>query len=368
MIGSSVSDAAAAAARLGTPTTALEDWRYVRVDSLQAALEAPRRVGAPELAPWLPAEAPSFVVVDGQFHHLGRADLPGVWGFRMMEAADQVRSAATLATTTELPTVWALTGPCQQVLAVRGDAGVPLTIVNAATGGPSGWTLRCDLAPGARLHLVIRHAALGKARSAFRLEADLARGAHLTVEEIQATSATILTSQADVTLAQDSQVTWTSCWTGGDLVRQRLDATLRGAGASLDYAGLADTASTAQAHVVTRVRHAAPNTSSRQLIKTVLADASRTSLDSVIAVDPGADGTDADLQNRNLILSPLARADTRPQLDIRADEVKAAHGATIGRLDADEMLYLRMRGFSETEATATLSHGWRDEVRARLSR
>ena len=367
MIGSSVSDAAAAAARLGAPTTALEDWRYVRVESLNAALDAPRRANATELAPWLPEGGLSFSVVDGQFHHLGRADLPGNWRLRVADETDHARWSQTLATTTELPTAWALAGTCQQVLAVRGDAGAPLTILNAVTGGPSGWTLRCELAAGARLHLRIRHAALGRGRSAFRLEAILGQGAHLTVEEVQATPWTILATHQDVTLAKDAQVAWTSSWTGGDLLRQRLDATLTGAGASLDFAALADTAGAAQAHVVTRLRHAAPNTVSRQLIKTVLADASRTSLDGVIAVDPGADGTDADLQNRNLILSPQARADTRPQLDIRADEVKAAHGATIGRLDRDEMLYLRMRGFPEAEATALLARGWRDEVLGRLT-
>ena len=365
MTGSPVSDAALA--RLGTPTSRLEDWRYVRCEGLDAVLDAPRRVTAADLAAWLPAEALTFTVVDGAFHHLGRLDWPGEWRLRVADERDAPRRTQTLATTTEVPAVWALTGACQQVLEVRGDVAAPLTILNAATGGASGWTLRLELAPGARLHLRLRHAALGRARSALSLEAHLGRGARLIVEEVQATPWAVLLPQADLTLDADAQATWTSVWTGGDLVRQRLDATLAGRGATLDLAALADTDGQTQAHVVTRVRHAVRDTVSRQLVKTVLAGSSRTSLDGIIAVDPGADGTDAELQNRNLVLSPTARADTRPQLDIRADEVKAAHGATIGRLDADEVLYLRMRGFSEAEATSLLTRGWRDEILSRLT-
>jgi Fe-S cluster assembly protein SufD len=75
---------------------------------------------------------------------------------------------------------------------------------------------------------------------------------------------------------------------------------------------------------------------------------------------------DAQQHNRNLVLSPTARADTRPQLDIRADDVKAAHGATVGRLDEDEMLYLRLRGLDAATASALLTTGYIAEVESRL--
>jgi len=334
----------------------------VRCEALQASLDAPRTVTPAELAAWLPDEALTFTVVDGRFHHLGRLDWPGEWRLELGSIDD-----AWQASTSEVPALWAAQGTCHQVLRVRGAVAAPLTVLNAVTGGASGWTLDVDLAPGSQLHLRIVHAAVGRGRSALRLAFRLGQGARLTIEERQATSAALLFAHADLHLAADATATWTSAWTGGDLVRQRLDATLAGRGATFDLAALADTAGDGQAHVVTRVRHAVGDTVSRQLVKTVLADRSRTSLDGIIIVDPGADGTDAELQNRNLVLSPTARADTRPQLDIRADEVKAAHGATIGRLDADEVLYLRMRGFSEAEATALLGRGWRDEVLSRLS-
>ena len=86
----------------------------------------------------------------------------------------------------------------------------------------------------------------------------------------------------------------------------------------------------------------------------------------MVRILAGCDGANAEQQNRNLLLSDLARADTRPQLDIKADDVKAAHGATVGQLDADELLYLRMRGITAADARGLLTAGFTGEVLARL--
>ena len=77
-----------------------------------------------------------------------------------------------------------------------------------------------------------------------------------------------------------------------------------------------------------------------------------------IVVEPGADGTDARLENKNLLLSPHAEIDTKPVLEIHADEVKASHGATVGQLDEEQLLYLQTRGIERGQAIALLTEGF----------
>jgi Fe-S cluster assembly protein SufD len=74
-----------------------------------------------------------------------------------------------------------------------------------------------------------------------------------------------------------------------------------------------------------------------------------------MVVAPGADGSDASLSNKNLLLSPSAEIDTKPELEIYADEVKAAHGATVGQLDERALFYLRSRGIPLADARALLT-------------
>jgi Fe-S cluster assembly protein SufD len=81
-----------------------------------------------------------------------------------------------------------------------------------------------------------------------------------------------------------------------------------------------------------------------------------------ISIDPGADGSEATLANKNLLLSEGAEIDTQPVLEIHADEVKAAHGATVGRLDPVALFYLRTRGLPERQARAILTAAFCREV------
>ena len=81
-----------------------------------------------------------------------------------------------------------------------------------------------------------------------------------------------------------------------------------------------------------------------------------------VVVHPGAQGTNAHQLNRNLLLSPNARADSKPELIIHADDVKCSHGATVGDLDADAMFYLRARGINPAEARALLIEAFIGEL------
>lgn len=377
MIGLSVADAVvdpkavarARATALGLPDSAAEDWRYVRCETFAApAYATPRTITTDELRTFIDHTQRALVIVDGRFHSLGHGDWPAAWQLRLPTAADDSDLATRLAGESDIAACWAVAdGTCRQILQVRGHHPEPLHLVNVTTGGTSGLSLDIDVAAGGRLDLVVRHVALGASRSCPAISVRAGRGAEIRVSEIQSTDAYHLLPTATLSIAADAQIHWTSVVHGGACVRLGIRATLAAAGAHVALAGLAQVHQQHQAHHWLRVCHAAGNTTSQQLFKNVLHEKARTSFDGCVQILRGADGANAVQQNRNLLLSDTARADTRPQLDIKADDVKAAHGATVGQLDADELLYLRMRGLPLQEARALLTTGFSGEVLALLT-
>ena len=108
--------------------------------------------------------------------------------------------------------------------------------------------------------------------------------------------------------------------------------------------------------------HNKPNCSSNQLFKGILNDKSRAEFSGIIKVKEKANGTAAKQLNKNLLLSPEAKVDTRPQLEIKADDVKCSHGATIGQLQSEEIFYLLSRGISREKALEILTFGFAEEI------
>ncbi|MEO7013215.1 MAG: SufD family Fe-S cluster assembly protein, partial [Dokdonella sp.] len=110
-------------------------------------------------------------------------------------------------------------------------------------------------------------------------------------------------------------------------------------------------------HADTRldIRHLAHDTACDIVWRGVADQRSRGMFHGAIVVNPGADGSDAQLTNKNLLLSAQAEIDTQPVLEIYADEVKAAHGATVGQLDEQALFYLRSRGLSADKARSLLT-------------
>ena len=92
----------------------------------------------------------------------------------------------------------------------------------------------------------------------------------------------------------------------------------------------------------------------------------RAVFDGRILVEKDAQKTDARLSNRNLLLTPLAEVDTKPQLEIHADDVKCSHGTTVGRLDPNQLFYLRSRGIEEHEARKMICLGFAEQVLAQV--
>lgn len=116
----------------------------------------------------------------------------------------------------------------------------------------------------------------------------------------------------------------------------------------------------------TRIDHARPGGTSRQLYKGVLDGAARAVFNGKVIVHPDAQGSDAQQSNRNLLLSDQAEVDTKPQLEIYADDVKCSHGATVGQLDPAQIFYLRSRGIADAAARALLTHAFAAEVVERV--
>jgi len=113
-------------------------------------------------------------------------------------------------------------------------------------------------------------------------------------------------------------------------------------------------------HVV--IDHQAPHCRSTQLFKGVLDDTGRSSFEGKILVKQQALKTDALQQNHNLLLSDQAHVDSKPNLEILADDVKVSHGATVGKVNMDQLFFLKTRGFSETQARNLLVQGFCQEV------
>jgi Fe-S cluster assembly protein SufD len=117
-----------------------------------------------------------------------------------------------------------------------------------------------------------------------------------------------------------------------------------------------------EAHNNILIDHQAPHCRSNQLFKGVLSDVSRSSFEGKILVRQEAQKTEAFQLNNNLLLSERANADSKPNLEIFADDVKASHGATIGQLNAEHLFYLKTRGLRDIEAKKLLVNGFCREI------
>lgn len=172
---------------------------------------------------------------------------------------------------------------------------------------------------------------------------------------------------AQRTLAhRDANIDTLNVGLGGSVSRVDLNAQLLGPGASSDMLGLYFGDDDQHFDFNTSQDHIEPNTSSDLLYKGALDGDSRAVFRGIIRVHKGAQRTDAYQTNRNLLLSEGARADSLPNLEIEADDVKCSHGATVGQLDADALFYLMSRGLPRVQAERLVVLGFLGEVLTRL--
>ena len=169
-----------------------------------------------------------------------------------------------------------------------------------------------------------------------------------------------------VSLAHASRYHSVSVALGARISRHNLGVLLAAEGAGCSIDGLALIGGQQLADTHTLIDHAMPQCVSRQLHKCIVDGAARAVFNGNIMVRAGAQRTDSSQSSRNLLLSGKARVDTKPQLEIFADDVKCAHGATVGQLDVDEVFYLKSRGLSDTAARNLLTYAFGGEVIERI--
>jgi Fe-S cluster assembly protein SufD len=145
---------------------------------------------------------------------------------------------------------------------------------------------------------------------------------------------------------------------GSQLLRQNLEVNVNGSDAHTDLRGISILENSAQMDNYVKIHHKAPGSTSRQAFKSILRDQSHYVFQGNIRIDSVAQKTDSDQINRNLMLGQKCRVDTKPQLDVFADDVKATHGAAIGQLNPDEKFYLESRCISPEKALEMLCAGF----------
>ena len=149
---------------------------------------------------------------------------------------------------------------------------------------------------------------------------------------------------------------------GGDVSHHELTVEYRGEEAGTRDFGLSVLRGRSHVSQIFTVCHQASHCVTRQLYKNILSDEAQAEFNSLVHVAAGTRGSDSDQLNRNLILSDSARAYSRPQLKIDADDVSATHGSATGQLDEHELFYLRSRGLEASLARFVLAYGFAEEI------
>lgn len=368
-----------AALRDGLPGPRSEAWKYTSLRTLERrafASPALREIDTAALDALLAdVPLPRMVFVDGR-HDAARSNvsaiaMPGIevqplsqvlregqprdanFLGRHFAGADEVFANLNAALAEE-GAVIRLDRECADV--------VPLHLVFVASGLQPDAAVHMrhfiDMRMHSMLTVIEHHLALGEHRGlsnhVFHMHVgEGARLAHVRVQS-EAAGATLI-ARSDAVLARRAQYDRLDLELGAALSRHELNVRLEGDLARLAAAGVlfAD----GKRHVDTRlgIDHIARDTACDLFWRGLATDRGRATFHGGIVIREGADGSNASLSNKNLLLSAQAEIDTQPVLVIHADEVQAAHGATVGQLDPTALFYLRSRGLPEPEARALLT-------------
>jgi Fe-S cluster assembly protein SufD len=207
----------------------------------------------------------------------------------------------------------------------------------------------------------------GQALHAGMVEIHVGDGASLRFVELQSWGENmwnITHERADV--GNDANLDWIFGAIGSHVTKNFSEISLIGRGGTGRMSGFYFTDHDQHLDHDTQQNHFAPNTTSDLLFKGALTGASRSVWQGMIYVAPGAQKTDGYQANRNLVLSRQARADSIPGLEILADDVRCTHGATVGKIDQDQVFYLRARGIPEIEAERMIVEGFFDPIMQRI--
>ncbi|MDH3685006.1 MAG: Fe-S cluster assembly protein SufD [Myxococcales bacterium] len=373
-------------AEQGLPHGKLEEWRYTSTRPLTAhefALSTPCAEGVDRAA----LEALSFpvyacslyVFVNGFF--APELSAPKALSGRVRAESLAVSPAEGLGqlVDTKLHPLAALNTACfRDGARLVIPAGIrleqPIHVVFLANGSPtepatSFPRLFVDAGAGSHARVIVDYVSLGEGPHWTNsvAEATLGANAELEVAIVQREQREVVhSSLVAARLDRDSRLSAHTLTLGGAWVRNDLSIQLAEPGAECHLNGLFLGTGERLVDNHSMVDHAVPHCSSHQLYKGVLDDRSRGVFRGRVLVRPDAQKTDAQQSNPNLILGDGAEVDTKPQLEIHADDVKCSHGSTIGRLDDDALFYLRARGLAEPAARRLLTRAFAGEILDRI--
>jgi Fe-S cluster assembly protein SufD len=222
------------------------------------------------------------------------------------------------------------------------------------------------LEKGARATYIEEYASEGIDRqtlNAGAVEVFLKGNSHLTfitLQEWMGQVTDISTQRA--LMDRDATLDWLVVGMGEGLTKTNIESALRGPGANAQMLGILWGFGRQHTDYHTVQDHVAPHTTSDLLYKSALTDEARSIFSGRIRVDKGAQGTDAYQANRNILLSEKAAAFPSPNLEIEANEVRCTHGATVGKVDQDQLFYLMSRGIPRDVATRIVVEGFYEDV------
>ncbi len=249
-------------------------------------------------------------------------------------------------------------------LAVDGDLDKPLGLLfvdGAEAASVSQGYVDIEFAPRSAGEIVEYHASRGDADHYANtvVAIDVGDGAsarHVRIQERALTH--VQTGRTSVALGRDARFTSACFDLGGGLVRNDITIDIANPGAEVVFDGLYLAGDGQHIDNHTRVDHRVGPATSRQEYRGILNGHCRCVWNGKAIVHEGADGTDADQANHNLLLSTKAEIDAKPELEIYTDDVKCSHGTTVGQLDEMSLFYLRSRGLDKHHAKQVLTHAF----------
>ncbi|WP_235568662.1 Fe-S cluster assembly protein SufD [Lysobacter sp. Root983] len=363
-----------AALQAGLPHARSEAWKYTPLRNLERRRYAAPQPGVFDAALLATIPAPRLVFNNGRYD-AALSDLSGLAAgvslqpLSQLLADEDARASNILERRYERPeevfarvnAALAEDGAVLKVASGAQGGTVRLVFVGApAQGGDAAWHLRnlIELQEGASLSVIEHqlgggeHSHLGNSLSHVHLS-PRATLAHARVQDEAIGAVSI--ARTDAVLSRESVYRRLDLELGAALSRHELNVALHGEAAQLHANGVL--LATGKRHLDTRlgIDHVGRDSRCDLVWRGMAAGRSRAAFHGGILIREGADGTAAMLSNKNLLLSEGAEIDTQPVLEIHADEVQAAHGATVGQLDANALFYLRSRGLPAEQARSLLT-------------
>jgi Fe-S cluster assembly protein SufD len=377
-------EALARFAETGFPSVRHEDWRYTNLKPAvelsnrwlrEAAARAPGGISdavrdyAAELAARIDAHwlvVANGIVDPASIAALEQLELPGL-DLSSMAAGGAVE--ALVSDMTQDPLSRFNIALLRDALRIRLgpnaalDKPLALLLVDDAEHGPAVSQARIlvDAAESAKLDIIEHHASLGAGEHFANSVTDLklARDASVNFVRIQQRHEQHYSvGRLSARLGRGAALNHTAFDTGGGLVRNDIAIDIAEPHASVALHGLYAAGGEQHIDNHTRIDHRTGPAVSVEEYRGILRDRAHCVFNGKAIVHAGADGTDAQQANHNLLLSDKAEIDTKPELEIYADDVKCSHGATVGQLDKTALFYLRSRGLAPDEAARMLTRAF----------